>query len=160
MFPAHTYYSCCAAWGCDGCFPGSGVIEVMLLTCPLLPGAFCCPLGTFKPRGRRWAPHGLCGGWALLGDPDRQLSWALQDWALQADLCWSWAVLLLQGQLFPPHLCSVIPSSSPVLGLAHLLCWKAGLAEEWLHKKIKLKGEKLKSWTQSPVGAGVDKGRE
>lgn len=119
--------------------------------------AFCCPLRSLKRRGRRWAPHGLCGGWVLLAGPDTRAE------LCRADLCWSRAVLLLQRQLFPPRLRSVIPSSTPVLGpaqLEHLLCWKAGLAEEWLHKKIKLKGDKLKWWTQSPVSAGADTGRE
>lgn len=124
--------------------------------------AFFCSLGSLKHRGTRWAPHGLCGGWVLLAGPDTRAELSRAE-LCRADLCWSRAVLLLQGQLFPPCLPSVISSSTPVLEsaqLEHLLCWKAGLAEEWLNKKIKLKGGKLKWWTQSPVSADADTGRE
>lgn len=70
MFPAHIYDSCFAAWGRGGCFPGSGVAVVMLLTCPWLPGGFWLPLEKPLSTGG--------GGGHLMGCVEAELSWEAQ----------------------------------------------------------------------------------
>lgn len=70
-----------------------------------------------------------------MGCVEAEFSWQAQppELSFAGLTCAGLGLLLLQRQLFPPCLRSVIPSSTPVLGpaqLEHLLCWKAGLAEE------------------------------
>lgn len=115
MFPACIYGSCFAAWGCGGCFPGSGVTVVMLLTSPFfLWWLFVAPWGALSTGGR---------GGHLMGCVEAEFSWQAQTLEL------SFPELSFAGLTCADlGLCCCCRGSfslhaSPLSFLPPLLCW-------------------------------------